>query len=82
MYFGIIFDVCLILFRSRARPAKRSKTFVFTMNLYDSTIQKNMVSNDFQDLFRYQIGHRLLIALGSILAPFGKPDGINFHDFG
>ena len=58
---------------SRAQPSKPLKTFVFTMNFNDFTIQRNMIFDDFPDLFRYQFWHLFLMSFGidfgSILGP-------------
>ena len=39
------------LYHSRAQPSKLSKTFIFTMNFNDFTIQRNMIFDDFPDFF-------------------------------
>ena len=60
-------------FRSRTQTAKPLKIIVFTMNLNDLTIQRNMISDDLHDLFRYLFWHSFLMSLGidvgSMLAP-------------
>ena len=49
------------------------KTFVFTMNLNDFTIQKSMILNHFHDIGRYLFWHWLLmvccIDFGSMMEP-------------
>ena len=64
---------CWYLSRSHMQPSKPSKTFVFTMNFNVFTIQRNMIVDDFPDLFRYQFWHWFLmtfgIDFGSILGP-------------
>ena len=65
---------CWYLFRSRTQPAEPSKTLVSTMSFKDFTIQRDMIFDDFHDLFRYQFWHSLLmtfgIDFGSILEAF------------
>ena len=41
-------------YHSHMQPCKSSKTIVFPMNFNDFTLQKNMIFDDFPDLFRYQ----------------------------
>jgi hypothetical protein len=36
------------------QPSKSSKTIVFAMNFNDFTPQRNMIFDDFPDLFSYQ----------------------------
>ena len=58
MDLGIIVDACLIPFSVRARNLLNpSKPYVFTMNLNDFTIQKNMICDDFHNLFHYKFWH-------------------------
>ena len=61
------------LYRSHMQPSKPSKTFVFPMNFNDFTLQRNMIFDDFPDLFRYQFWHWFLMSFGidfgSILGP-------------
>ena len=54
MDFGLIFDVFSYLYHSHMQPSKSSKTIVFPMNFNDFTVQRNMICDDFPDLFRYQ----------------------------
>ena len=74
MKFGFIFDVFWYLYRSHMQPSKSSKTIVFPMNFNDFTLQRNMIFDDFLDLFRYQFWHWFLmrfgIDFGIILAAF------------
>ena len=60
-------------YRSHMQPSKTSKTLGFTLNFNDFTIQRNMIFDDFPDLFRYQFWHWFLmtfgIDFGSILGP-------------
>ena len=42
------------LYHSHMQPSKSSKTIVFPMNFNDFTLQRNMIFDDFPDLFRYQ----------------------------
>ena len=51
MEFGILFDVFVILLRSRTQPAKPSNIFVSTMNLSDCTILEHMILIMFMILF-------------------------------
>ena len=44
----------LYLYHSHMQPSKSSKTMVFAMNFNDFTLQRNMIFDDFPDLFRYQ----------------------------
>ena len=46
------------------QPSKPSKTFVFPMNFNDFTLQRNMIFDDFPDLFRYQFWHLFLMSFG------------------
>jgi hypothetical protein len=56
------------------QPSKPSKAFVFPMNFNDFTLQRNMIFDDFPDLFRYQFWQLFLMSFGidfnSILEPF------------
>ena len=54
MDFGLIFDVFSYLYHSHMQPSKSSKTIVFPRNFNDFTLQRNMIFDDFPDLFRYQ----------------------------
>ena len=62
------------LYPSHMQPSKSSKTIVFPMNFNDFTLQRNMIFDDFPDLFRYQFWHWFLmrfgIDFGSILGVF------------
>ena len=42
------------LYHSHMQPSKSSKNIVFPMNFNDFTLQRNMIFDDFPDLFRYQ----------------------------
>ena len=61
-------------YRSHMQPSKSSKTNVFQMNFNDFTFKRNMICDDFLDLFRYQFWHCFLmrfgIDFGSILRAF------------
>ena len=61
---GLIFDVFLILYHSHMQPSKPSKTFIFPMNFSDLTLQRNMIFDDFPNLFRYQFWHLFLMSFG------------------
>ena len=69
------------LYRSHMQPSKSSKTIVFPMKFNDFTLQRNMIFDDFPDLFRYQFWHWFLmrfgIDFGSILGAFSN----YFHVF-
>jgi hypothetical protein len=54
MDFGLIFDVFLIPLPFAHATFNPSKTFVFPMNFNDFTLRRNMILDDFPDLFRYQ----------------------------
>ena len=62
------------LYPSHMQPSKSSKTIVFPMNFNDFTLQRNMICDDFPNLFRYQFWHWFLmrfgIDFGSILGAF------------
>ena len=45
------------LYRSQMQPFKASETIVFTMNFNDFTIQRNMIFDDFHEMFRYKFWH-------------------------
>ena len=74
MEFGLILMFFWYLYRSHMQPSKSSKTIVFPMNFNDFTLQRNMIFDDFPDLFRYQFWHWFLmrfgIDFGSILGAF------------
>ena len=53
MEFGATFDVLKIPFRSLTQPAKPSKTITLTMTLRFLTLVRNIVFDDFHDLFQY-----------------------------
>ena len=42
------------LYHSHMQPSKPSKTIIFQMNFNDFTLQRNIILDDFPDLFRYQ----------------------------
>ena len=52
------------LYRSHMQLSKSSKTIVFPMNFNDFTLQRNMIFDDFLDLFRYQFWHWFLMRFG------------------
>ena len=76
MDFGICVDVVLIHFPSSLEKNK------FAINLNDFTIQRNMMVDDFHDLFIFQFWHSLLMTFGIDVGPCWNPFGINCHDFG
>ena len=75
MDFGLIFDVFWYLYRSHMQPSKSSKTIVFPMNFNEFALQRNMIFDDFPNLFRYQFlalifdafWHRFQLHFGSLL---------------
>ena len=69
--------MCFDTFSVRARNLQHySKTFIFTMNLNDLTIQRNIYFLNFHSVSRYQFWHSFLIGFGIDLGPIWHPVGI------
>ena len=60
--------------RSRVQPSKPSKTFVFfIMHFNDSNIQRNMIFDDFHDLFRYKFWPWIFMSFGIVFGSILEP---------
>ena len=66
---------------SRTQPVKPSKTIVCTMNLYDSTIRKKQIFDNFNDFFRGQFWHWFVMRFGIGLGFISEAFGWSFHVF-
>ena len=81
MNFGINFDVLLIPLPFAYATIKTKKIY-YTMNLYVFTHQKNIMLDDFYDVFDTHIGIDIGCVVASIMSPFWYPFGINVRVFG
>ena len=78
----IILDVFLIPFPFAYTSYETFNTIVFTMDLYDFTIQENMNFDNFNSFFATNFGIDFWWVWASILVSCLHPFGIKFHVWG